>query len=97
MAVTHFRIVEITKVGGVWKELEQTFQTNIIIFLSLNWEPRYLSLKMTQCQNILLKNIVDKSKLFLQMVLMGQLQNQISRLQIKCQKSYYMHWKGLLL
>ena len=32
-----------------------------------------LSSKMTQCQNILLKNIVDKSKLFLQMVLMGQL------------------------
>ena len=29
MAVTHFRIVEITKVGGVWKELEQTFQTQM--------------------------------------------------------------------
>ena len=53
MTVTHFRIVEITKVGGVLERAGADPQTNIIIFLSLNWEPRYLSLKLTQCQKIL--------------------------------------------
>ena len=54
MAVTHFRIVEITKVGGVLERAGADPQKNIIIFLSLNWEPRYLSLKLTQCQKIVL-------------------------------------------
>ena len=56
-AVTSFRIVEIKKSGEMQKELEQTFPTHIITFLSLNWKPRYLSLKMTQCQKFFVKSI----------------------------------------
>ena len=38
---------------------------HIITFLSLNREPSYLSLKMTQCQKFFVKSIKNRSKLFL--------------------------------
>ena len=66
--VTYFRIVVNLKSREFWKKLEQTFQMCIITFLSLNWEVRYRSLKLTQCQNFLIKSNENRSKLFLQMV-----------------------------
>ena len=37
MAVTPFKILESTKAGDPWKELEQTFPKHIMTFLTLNW------------------------------------------------------------
>ena len=67
MAIAPFKIDERTK--AALKIAGADLSTHIITFLTLNWEPRYVSLKLTQCQNILLKNVVDRSKLFLQMVI----------------------------
>lgn len=66
VTVTSFRVVDIKKVGRDLERARADLSTHINSFLSPNWDQKYLSLKMTQCQNFFVKSIENRSKLFLQ-------------------------------